>query len=131
MHENTLEPVTTVSWPPPPDDHGLLSAADGLLVAELRGDIDLATVPHLRFWLDSVAALRAPAYVVDLRAVTFIDSTGLSLLLRMRRRALGDGGGFAVVCSARTVRVLRAHGSLDVLDPAASVDEAVARLAGS
>ncbi|MGI5451943.1 anti-sigma factor antagonist [Streptomyces sp. CA-249302] len=130
MHKNTLEPATTVSWPPPPDDHGLLSAADGLLIAELRGDIDLATASHLRFWLDSVAALRAPAYAVDLRAVTFIDSTGLSLLLRIRRRVLDDGGRFALVCAARTVRVLRAHGTLDVLDPAVSLDEAVARLAG-
>lgn len=33
-----------------------------LLVAELRGDIDLATATHLRLRLDHLVAVAAPAY---------------------------------------------------------------------
>ncbi|MCT9075897.1 STAS domain-containing protein [Streptomyces fulvoviolaceus] len=127
MYENYLEPVTTASWPPP-GDHALRRAADGLLVAELRGEIDLATVTQLRCWLDSVVSLRAPAYLVDLRAVDFIDSAGLNLLLRLRRRVLKEDGAFAVLCTANTRRLMGAHGTLAVLDPATTPAQAAARL---
>lgn len=119
MDRTSLEPVTTASWPAPPGGHELLRAADGRIVAALHGDIDLANVHHLRTWLDSAVALRAPAYVVDLRPVSFIDSAGLNLLLRLRHRVLEHGATFAVLCAPGTRRLLRAHGTLDALDPAA------------
>ncbi|WP_405995528.1 STAS domain-containing protein [Streptomyces sp. NBC_00986] len=128
-YENDLEPMPTPAWPAP-GEHALLGARDGLLVVDLHGDVDLATATPLREWLDSVVALRAPAYVVDLRRTTFIDSTGLNLVLRFRRRVLEREAGFAVVCAPRTVRLLRAHGTLDVLDPAPGLPEAASRIAG-
>ncbi|MGN9815545.1 STAS domain-containing protein [Streptomyces sp. SD11] len=60
----------------------------GPVVVELHGDIDLACAARLRTWLDSVVALRASAYVIDLRAVSFVDSTGSNMLVRFCRRAL-------------------------------------------
>ncbi|MFF0015493.1 STAS domain-containing protein [Streptomyces sp. NPDC005374] len=122
MHDNSLEPVLTASWPPPPGDHGFMRGADGLVLAELHGDIDLATTHHLRSWLDSLAALAAPSYVVDLRPVSFVDSAGLNLLLRLRRRVLEAGGTFSVLCTEDTRRLLRAHGTLDVLNAAGPRD---------
>ncbi len=135
MHENSLlpgnslAPVATATWPAP-GAHALLGARDGLLVVDLHGDVDLASATPLRDWLDSVVALRAPAYVVDLRRTTFIDSTGLNLVLRFRRRVRESEAGFAVVCAPRTVRLLRAHGTLDVLDPAPGLPEAASRMVG-
>ena len=129
LYERGLEPVATSAWPAP-GEHALLGARDGLLVVDLHGDVDLATATPLREWLDSVVALRAPAYVVDLRRTTFIDSTGLNLVLRFRRRVRESEAGFAVVCAPRTVRLLRAHGTLDVLDPAPGLPEAASRIAG-
>ncbi|MEV0483819.1 STAS domain-containing protein [Streptomyces sp. NPDC050508] len=128
-HDKSLEPVPTSAWPAP-GEHALLGARDGLLVVDLHGDLDLATATPLREWLDSVVALRAPAYVVDLRRTTFIDSTGLNLVLRFRRRVREGEAGFAVVCAPRTVRLLRAHGTLDVLDPVPGLPEAASRIAG-
>lgn len=124
MHHHSPKPVLTASWPPPPGDHTLRCTADGLVLAELHGEIDLATAHHLRSWLDALAALAAPAYVVDLRPVSFVDSTGLNLLLRLRRRVLERGGSFAVLCAPATRRLLRAHGTLDILSPAATWEEA-------
>nr|WP_203614519.1 STAS domain-containing protein [Streptomyces sp. SID13726] len=105
-----------------------MRGADGLVLAELHGEIDLATAHQLRCWLDSLAALAAPAYLVDLRPVSFVDSTGLNLLLRLRRRVLEGGAAFAVLCSPGTRRLLRAHGTLEVLDPASTPAEAAVRL---
>lgn len=129
VYDNGLERVPTPAWPAP-GEHALLGAPDGLLVVDLHGDVDLATATPLREWLDSVVALRAPAYVVDLRRTTFIDSTGLNLVLRFRRRVLEREAGFAVVCAPRTVRLLRAHGTLDLLDPVPGLPEAASRIAG-
>ena len=128
-YESGLEPVPTPAWPAP-GQHALLGARDGLLVVDLHGDLDLATATPLSAWLDSVVALRAPAYVVDLRRTTFLDSTGLNLVLRFRRRVREFEAGFAVVCAPRTVRLLRAHGTLEVLDPAPGLPEAASRIAG-
>ncbi|MFJ9376945.1 STAS domain-containing protein [Streptomyces sp. NPDC101455] len=128
-YENGLERVPAPAWPAP-GEHALLGAPDGLLVVDLQGDVDLATATPLREWLDSVVALSAPAYVVDLRRTTFIDSTGLNLVLRFSRRVLEREAGFAVVCAARTVRLLRAHGTPDLLDPEPGLPEAASRIAG-
>lgn len=101
-----------------------MRGADGLVLAELHGETDLATIHHLRSWLDSLAALAALSYVVDLRPVSFVDSAGLNLLLRLRlrRRVLEAGGTFSVLCTEDTRRLLRAHGTLDVLNAAVQRD---------
>jgi anti-sigma B factor antagonist len=100
----------------------------GPIVVELHGDIDLACAVRLRTWLDSVVALRAPAYVIDLRAVSFVDSTGLNLLVRFRRRALTRKATVGVLCRSETLRLVRAHGTEDVLRPVTTFDEAVAQV---
>ncbi|MDN3024324.1 STAS domain-containing protein [Streptomyces sp. S.PB5] len=126
MHDNILEAVDTVTWPP--GEHTLRRAADGLLVAGLRGDMDLATATHLSFWLDSLVAVVSPAYVVDLREVSFFDSTGLNLLLRFRRRVIETDRGFALLCDPGQLRLLRAHGTLELLNPSTTLAEAVSGL---
>jgi len=128
LYENTLEPVGPVHWAPA-GEHRLRKAANGLLVAELRGDVDLATATGLRLWLDSLLCLDAPGHVVDLRPVAFIDSTGLSALLRFRGRVRTAERGFALLCDAGQRRLLHAHGTLGVLEPTATLTEALARAA--
>ncbi|MFJ3670962.1 STAS domain-containing protein [Streptomyces sp. NPDC090106] len=127
MHENDLGPAG-------PDTrsatggHALLRTANGLLIAELRGDLDLASALPLSLWLDTVLTRPAPAYVVDVRPVSFLDSAGLGVLLRFRRRVIEAGPGFALVCDTGRLRLLRAHGSLATLNPVATLAEAVTRL---
>jgi anti-sigma B factor antagonist len=63
----------------------------------VRGELDLATGPRLDEELRRAAA-EAPAKVVlDLREVTFFDSTGLQLVLDADVRAREDGREFAVI----------------------------------
>lgn len=55
-------------------------------VLRLRGELDLRTVPRLREGLARAVAEDGGDVVVDLAAVGFVDSTGLSALLNALRR---------------------------------------------
>jgi len=59
----------------------------------LSGEIDVASVVHQRAMLYKAIDERPGAVVdVDLREVSFIDSTGLGILVGALRRARGNGG---------------------------------------
>jgi anti-sigma B factor antagonist len=52
----------------------------------VAGDVDMATASELRNALDEVERSDAIAIVIDLGDVTFIDSSGLHVLLMSARR---------------------------------------------
>jgi anti-sigma B factor antagonist len=58
---------------------------DRVVVAP-AGEVDLATVGQVRARLDDLASAGFDVLVLDLRAVTFIDSMGLTLIVRQCRR---------------------------------------------
>lgn len=66
------------------------------LMLQISGELDLATAPALEQQLETVWASDAPALVLDLEGLTFIDSTGLSLILHAQRRALAEEKGFSL-----------------------------------
>ncbi|HEX8205033.1 MAG TPA: MMPL family transporter [Solirubrobacteraceae bacterium] len=67
----------------------------------LTGDLDLATVPLLRERLAAVEG-EAELLVVDLRAVTFVDSSGLGELVAAHQRARRRQGRLVVLRGAGT-----------------------------
>ena len=68
-------------------------------VARVRpaGELDMATVAQLDRQLSELRAAGMGRVVLDLRGLTFMDSTGLSVLLRWARDAAQDGFDFGVV----------------------------------
>jgi anti-anti-sigma factor len=100
---------------------------DGAVVVVASGEIDLATSPRLREALVDPAA-RAPTVVLDLRAVTFIDSSGLGVIVGQQKRARESGDRFAVAIAGgspveRILEVTGLAGILDVVaDPAERLD---------
>jgi anti-sigma B factor antagonist len=58
---------------------------DGSLVLVVRGELDITTSPLLDEALVRAQATDAASIVVDLLAVSFIDSTGLHVLIRHTR----------------------------------------------
>ena len=75
----------------PPDAFGIAerSAAAGIAVVALDGELDLAAARKLRARIAEAATGRA--LVIDLRRVTFVDSAILKELLRARAElAAGD-----------------------------------------
>jgi len=69
----------------------------------LRGEMDLATVPGLQERLEALRASRTPV-VIDLREVTFIDSTGIRCLLLAGTDAARDGWRVEVIQGPKQVR---------------------------
>ena len=51
-----------------------------------HGELDIATAPDTAREIDSLIERGFRAIVIDLRRTTFIDSTGVHLLLRQARR---------------------------------------------
>jgi anti-sigma B factor antagonist len=62
------------------------NGSDQVLVS-VQGEVDLATAPELEAVLEQALQGAAKQLVVDLREVGFLDSSGLSLLVRQDRRA--------------------------------------------
>lgn len=74
---------------PPPFGLDRLDEDDAVVLAP-RGELDIATAGRLAEAADRVPG-DTPLLVVDLRAVTFLDSSGLRGLLLVRRRAEREG----------------------------------------
>jgi anti-sigma B factor antagonist len=68
---------------------------DGIDVFQLEGEIDLHYAPVLRSLLQSKVHARCRALVLDLKGVSFIDSSGLAAVIEYFRDS-GECGG--VLC---------------------------------
>jgi len=55
---------------------------------EICGELDLTCVPDLERAVDRALRAAPERVVVDLRGLTFIDSSGIAALLRLRTRAI-------------------------------------------
>ena len=87
------------------------------------GELDLDTAPQLEEELAAVRGDGIRRVVLDLRRLTFMDSTGLRLVIRWDAAGREDGFEFAIVPGSEVVqRVIRLTGmddQLAVTDPPA------------
>ena len=94
---------------------------DGVAIVEPRGELDVATVETLRVALDDIKV--AWRLVLDLRGLSFIDSTGLHLLVALHQRAQRDGFQLALVAPEppvdRAIRVCGLGNTLPFVSPSA------------
>jgi anti-sigma B factor antagonist len=75
-------------------------------VAAITGDLELFTVEPVAETLDGLLVSPGEVLVLDLQGVTFLDSSGLSLLVALNRRVSSDGGELRLVCLPATLRLL-------------------------
>ncbi|MEW6573117.1 MAG: anti-sigma factor antagonist [Bacillota bacterium] len=103
-----------------------------VLVAELHGEIDLKVSDMLREALDrALERLPVRHLVFDFGAVTFIDSTGLGVVLGRYKKVAGAGGKLGVTGLRPSVRrVLELSGILRIAREYNSRAEAVRALGG-
>jgi anti-anti-sigma factor len=59
-------------------------------VVVVRGDIDRTTAGLLREALEAALAIRHPLVLLDLSGVSYVDSSGLSVIVRARRTLVRD-----------------------------------------
>jgi anti-sigma B factor antagonist len=70
---------------------------DGTVVIELRGELDLAINDALRLLLvETATTVRPPRIEVDMRYVSFVDSTGIGALAAGYSAARAAGVEFTV-----------------------------------
>lgn len=99
----------------------------GLTLITVTGELDLLTLPAVE---DAAVAVPFGGKVlhVDLSGVSFMDSSGLNLLLRLRRRMREESGCLVVsglqeqpaglLRLTETYELLTAAGSVGVMPPA-------------
>jgi anti-anti-sigma factor len=68
------------------------------------GEVDVATIGHLREQLEELIAARIGRVILDLRQTTFLDSTGLRLAAEAHRSATANGTEFALLAGPPAVQ---------------------------
>ena len=79
---------------------------DGALVIIPSGELDLASSPALEQELERAAGSDAAMVILDLRQLEFMDSTGLSVLIRAQQQTQAAGRRFGVVKGTSQVQRL-------------------------
>lgn len=88
---------------------------DGSLVLEVHGELDIATSPLLDKALTRARSTNAASIVVDLRGVSFIDSTALHVLINHARAEEGRARLRLTKGSPQTQRIFELSGVLHYL----------------
>jgi anti-anti-sigma factor len=76
----------------------------GMWEVELEGEVDLEAAPMLRDRLLELADRGAVAVIVDLSKVSFLDSSGLSVLIETAQRIEQHGGALYLEGARGAVR---------------------------
>ena len=95
-----------------------ISTTDGVTLAKLSGDLDHHTARLMRTDIDRELAEKRPRrLVIDFSSVTFMDSSGIGLIMG-RYRIMNEQGGDVIVARppAYIKKVLRLAG-VDKLSP--------------
>lgn len=97
---------------------------DGAARVSLRGELDLSTVDKVEEALRRVERDEPPVVVVDLSALTFLDSTGLRTIVTADQRARRSNRRLVVVKGPETVHrvftITRLDERLEMVDDADS-----------
>jgi anti-sigma B factor antagonist len=94
---------------------------DRLSLVRLTGELDLVTARLLEEFLADVLRSGSARLVVDLAGVTFMDCTGLGVMLRARDASVSRGGGLRLVALPRRIRALLALTGTQALARSAAV----------
>ena len=70
-----------------------ISQRDGVVWLALGGELDVFTSPRLRDALEEAMPTGSEALVLDLRGLSFLDSSGLAVILGINERVSQSGAG--------------------------------------
>jgi anti-sigma B factor antagonist len=97
----------------------------GATVVEVAGEVELHSAGQLRDELQQAGEGERPCVVVDLSRVSFIDSTGLGVLVGAFKR-VRERGSLSIVCPQRSIRrIFEITGLMQVFPFHQNLDEAV------
>jgi anti-anti-sigma factor len=100
-------------------------ARDGLVHVTLRGELDLSTVTKVEDELKAVESDAPPVIVLDLKRLSFLDSTGLRCLVTADQRARENDRRVVLVRGPdpvqRVFTITRLEERLEMVDDASSI----------
>jgi anti-sigma B factor antagonist len=88
-------------------------SSDSKNILPLRGEIDLNVSPELATTFSDMVREKPPRVVVDLTDVTYIDSSGLAVLIGGMQQVKEYGGKFLLVGLQNDVRSIFETARLD------------------
>ena len=104
----------------------------GVVVLDLQGEVDAFTAPKLKQEMVSQIERGAARIAVDLADVTYLDSTGLGVLIGGLKRTRDKGGDLVLVCpNSRISRIFDITGLSRIFEMFAAESDALARLRGT
>jgi anti-anti-sigma factor len=95
---------------------------DGTPVIAAEGEVDLGTVDRFRRVTSEIVREKPPHLIFDLRKVSYIDSSGLGVLVAARRQLSGTGTVTVVTDQPGVVQALRITGLDRVLNIQAELE---------
>ena len=108
----------------------LASSARGVVVLRVVGEVDLATLGHLREHLHKYLSSDDRGLVLDCTEVSFLAACGISLLVEIAERARAQGMALRLVAQTPLVlRALQAALADQLIPRAPTVAEAVTQCA--
>ena len=96
-----------------PKSTSAAGSAEGQNVLPLEGEIDLHVSPVIAASLREMIARKPPQLLVDLSNVTYVDSSGLAVLIEAMQSVGLYGGKFGIVGLQATVRSIFEIARLD------------------
>src|SRR4051794_24425789 len=94
-------------------DSNMTAASNQPHVLPLEGEIDLHISPRVSLSLDQMVQKKPSKLVVDLSKVSYIDSSGLAVLIEGMQGVEEYGGTFAIAGMQETVRSIFEIARLD------------------
>lgn len=109
-----------------------VSEVDGWTVLAVTGELDVATAPRVRQEAVRLASEGARKLVLDLSGVSFLDSTGLGVIVGILKRVRTHGGELALAGAEPQVRkVFEITRMTDILPLHDTVEAAIAASDGA
>jgi anti-sigma B factor antagonist len=106
--------------------HVAVREEDGAIVIVIGGELDLASAPRLDEEVQTALSSEAETLILDLRELAFMDSTGLSVLVRAHQAAEDAGRRLIVVQGpAQVARLLSLTGVAERLTVVDSPEDAL------
>lgn len=101
-----------------------------ILIANAHGEVDHHRASKLRDEIDeAMIAFHCKNLIFDLEKVTFMDSSGIGVVLGRYNKILQKGGRFIITgCSEYIERILQMAGVFSVIEHRTFVEEAVEML---
>jgi anti-sigma B factor antagonist len=96
----------------------------GVVVLRVDGELDMLTAPTLEHHIEGCWTQPVGRLVLDLSGVSFLGSSGISVLVGLRRTCVARSCRLTLVCSRVSLRALQAS-ALDqmfVIEPAGESD---------